>query len=201
MTSNAESSDGGQSNVKTSESSPTAFDATYLQFFNKFGTLVGKMVEVHFTSSQQDHGCEPTSEHGLLYTIDPVTSLVYLVRRKEETAMVAKDSDTPVDIKIFNLNTVEKIVARSDLQTFELVLDRGAERSNADPGNAAAQQERKARIITQLNQNRIAYEEMEDGVLRVLNGILRIQPPYRLKDCVSKNETVLQRLTSVLNFD
>lgn len=69
-----------------------------------------------------------------------------------------------------------------------------------DPA-AAGTRARKDRLMKQLCALRVAFEEEEDdGTLRILHGALRIHPPYTLADCVSKNETVLQRVAGMLEF-
>ena len=125
-------------------------------------------------------------------------------------------------VLILNFRYVASVEARPDLRDFEIVtghrggtcdrrMARGGEGGSTsasesgaagfDSSSAAATRARKDRLVEQLRALRVAFEEEEnDGTLRILHGALRIHPPYTLADCVSKNETVLQRVAGMLEF-
>ena len=47
-------------------------------------------------------------------------------------------------------------------------------------------------------QNQVPFEELPDGGLSILGGVLAIKPPYTAGDCESLNEIVLMRVHSLL---
>ena len=47
-------------------------------------------------------------------------------------------------------------------------------------------------------QNQVPFEELLDGGLSILGGVLAIKPPYTAGDCESLNEIVLMRVHSLL---
>jgi hypothetical protein len=83
------------------------------------------------------------------------------------------------------------------------VEDEGGDEDGDGEAQLLQVQSRKQRVVQQLRRFRVPFtEEREEdgGTLHVLQGALRIHPPYGLADCVSANEMVLQRVAQILEF-
>lgn len=158
-------------------------------------TLIDKFVTVHLKVSQKDRKI-----HGILHSIDLETRLLYLIFVSDFTAVGEQWLEKNVTVNVFGFDSIVAIEESTEQTGINFEFDVETRHlSNHNVVSEGEVQQQKEFIQSMLSRRRLQYHEAPDGTLIAMNGALRVRPPYRTSDCVSKNEMVLSRVREMLS--
>ncbi|PIO64323.1 gemin6 protein [Teladorsagia circumcincta] len=141
-------------------------------------------------------GGSDQSVDGNLYTVDPVTGSLVLVRfRNEKPCQV---SWIPREGYI-SVSMVEESSPHCQQYSVELadMMSNMFGMRNADEVDAGELKERRKRLLSWLRANHVDVKECDDGSLLIF-GAARIQSPFTEDSCYCDNSIILKRLRALV---
>lgn len=102
------------------------------------------------------------------------------------------------DVQLAAQETEPEVSTLPELEAFAKTLFQDRPNPVSDASDADIEG-RKSRVIACLTQNQLLVVEEEDTrTLSVEGGVAKIAWPYTTESCISTNEVVLQRISSIL---
>ena len=144
---------------------------------------------------------------GVLYTVDPESGHVALLRPAADSAFNLEAGHTSVKpLLLFSSSITQIVQPPLELKhvpleppvasaTLERVVAGRQEQLSFD---SEALEARREALVVLLRSQRIPFEETAGSALLVL-GCLRIAPPYVPRSCSCENEIVLDRFLGILD--
>lgn len=164
---------------------PSADQAINQGSLEALGPLVGKQVSVSLSGPAFGH----QRITGILIAADPITKSVVLITKSEE--------DCSVKVLPF-VSNVEKDYSDSADEELIALANQLISKLKRKPVDSKVLASRKASVKGWLESNllQVAEEGEEDLVIQ---GCVRLCPPYSQDDCIATNEIILSRVVELIS--
>uniref|UniRef100_UPI00358FE608 gem-associated protein 6 n=1 Tax=Myxine glutinosa TaxID=7769 RepID=UPI00358FE608 len=128
---------------------------------------------------------------GWLYTVDPVSASLVLVRFEGDDVALP-EVQVVMGHAVKNVKTLDAPLDNAETTELEIRLRNLFLPTEPKPQDPAVLKKHRRSLKTWLERHHIPVEEEEESLF--VAGALVLHPPYRPCDCSSTNEIVLQRV-------